>query len=83
MARRKHTEDAAIMALIFALGFLFRFLLKKWQERKFSRKFSGLSVNQKIAEIDIMDGREFERFVANLYTKMGYKTQLTPGSGDQ
>lgn len=32
--------------------------------------------------IDIMNGREFEEFIANLFRKKGYKTTLTPSSGD-
>ncbi|MCL2772029.1 MAG: restriction endonuclease [Oscillospiraceae bacterium] len=30
-----------------------------------------------------MNGRDFERFIANLFEKMGYKTKLTKASGDQ
>lgn len=36
-----------------------------------------------MAQIDLMDGKQFEIFVANLFTNMGYKTEVTKASGDQ
>lgn len=36
-----------------------------------------------ISDIDIMDGHEFEEFVASLFSKMGYSVQITKASGDQ
>ncbi|KIL38518.1 hypothetical protein SD70_25975 [Gordoniibacillus kamchatkensis] len=30
-----------------------------------------------------MDGHEFERFIGTLFSKMGYSTEVTKGSGDQ
>ncbi len=36
-----------------------------------------------IDSIDIMDGYEFENFVADLFNKMGYATIITKASGDQ
>ena len=35
-----------------------------------------------IDDVDRMDGREFERFIAELFEKKGYAVQLTPQSGD-
>lgn len=35
-----------------------------------------------LSAIDMMSGREFEEFIANFFKKQGYKTTLTPSSGD-
>jgi HJR/Mrr/RecB family endonuclease len=35
-----------------------------------------------IVDVDLMSGDEFEQFVANLFTKMGYATKVTPHSRD-
>jgi HJR/Mrr/RecB family endonuclease len=35
-----------------------------------------------IVDVDLMSGDEFEQFVAKLFTKMGYKTTVTPHSRD-
>lgn len=36
-----------------------------------------------LADIDLMSGREFEIFIAELFRKMGYETKVTPESNDQ
>lgn len=36
-----------------------------------------------IADIDSMDGNEFENFVAELFKKLGYNARVTKASGDQ
>lgn len=36
-----------------------------------------------INDVDLMSGIEFENFIADLFNKMGYKTQVTKASGDQ
>lgn len=36
-----------------------------------------------IDDIDLMDGQEFEKFVAELFSKMGFETQITKATGDQ
>lgn len=36
-----------------------------------------------INDIDLMDGREFEHLIGLLFSKMGYSTKVTKGSGDQ
>jgi len=36
-----------------------------------------------IDDIDLMTGREFEAFVSELFTKMGFRTEITKASGDQ
>lgn len=36
-----------------------------------------------IEDVDMMDGHEFERFVAKLFVRMGYSATVTKGSGDQ
>lgn len=39
--------------------------------------------NYSIDDVDMMDGAEFEEFVALLFRKMGYSAQVTKTSGDQ
>ena len=41
------------------------------------------SHNYSMADVDLMDGAEFEKFVAFLFGKMGYSTTTTKSSGDQ
>lgn len=36
-----------------------------------------------IEDVDIMSGNQFEHFVSELFEAMGYKTYITPPSGDQ
>ena len=40
-------------------------------------------INADINKIDRMGGRQFEIFIAKLFKKMGYSTEVTPESGDQ
>ena len=35
-----------------------------------------------LAQVDAMDGWEFEAFIADLLTRHGWQVELTPGSGD-
>ncbi len=41
------------------------------------------SAKYSINDVDLMDGYEFEQFIGLLFTKMGYTTEITKGSGDQ
>lgn len=36
-----------------------------------------------VNDIDMMAGHDFERFVGSLFSRMGYKVEVTKGSGDQ
>ncbi len=36
-----------------------------------------------IYDVDMMDGNEFEHFVCKMYSKMGYKAEVTKQTGDQ
>lgn len=40
-------------------------------------------VERDILATDAMTGLEFEMFIAQLYEDLGYKAEVTPGSGDQ
>jgi len=40
-------------------------------------------ITYSINDVDFMNGSDFEHFVALLFTKMGYETTVTKGSGDQ
>ena len=52
-------------------------------ENRLTNKQVQKSINYSINDVDLMDGHEFERFVSLLFTKMGYMTEITKGSGDQ
>ncbi len=36
-----------------------------------------------INDVDLMNGVEFEKFIAELFSKMGYESEITKASGDQ
>jgi HJR/Mrr/RecB family endonuclease len=36
-----------------------------------------------IDDVDLMNGQEFEKFLASIFSKMGYQTEITKTSGDQ
>lgn len=51
----------------------------KQQAREKAQRFA----ERDIAITDQMSGREFEIFIAEVYEDLGYKSKLTPESGDQ
>ena len=61
--------------------------LEELEQNSFeSRLMQQKSVVQKmitIDDVDLMNGAEFEQFVANLFNKMGYDATVTKHSGDQ
>ncbi|WP_342549990.1 restriction endonuclease [Paenibacillus sp. FSL P2-0089] len=62
--------------------------LNKIKIDKFEKQLLGLHTTPKkiswdMSDIDLMTGHEFEHFVSGLFTKMGYLTTVTKGSGDQ
>lgn len=83
MGHRSKKNDALELALLALLTLAFGYLYKLWRQRKYKKEFFGLSVNDHMQKIDSMDGREFEEFVDRLYMLQGYRTKLTPSSGDQ
>lgn len=46
-------------------------------------KEEKLYLDKILSNVDYMDGYQFEKFVANLYKKLGYKASVTKSSGDQ
>lgn len=40
-------------------------------------------IKYSINDVDLMDGLEFEKFIAELFFKMGYQSEITKASGDQ
>lgn len=74
--------DAGLVGCIFFLVFLvvgvsfYAFLLYKQRVRR-----KALQALQ-ISHIDTMTGEEFEQYVAELLHFQGYKTRMTPRSGD-
>lgn len=72
------TDDIGLAVLTSILTFLFA---KAW---KIYRTYSINSMIQKsnISDIDMMNGVEFENFLAQLFASRGYKVELTAMSGD-
>ena len=60
---------------------------KKIQLQQFEQKIlqnsDSFEAYVSIEDVDGMEGHEFERFLEILFTKMGFQTKKTPGSGDQ
>lgn len=52
-------------------------------QNKLKRKKTFENSGFDIADIDMLNGYEFEEFVGKLFTKLGYKTEITKSSGDQ
>ena len=59
---------------LFALGLLVQVLALLWKRRRLLQ--SG------IAEIDRMTGRQFEEYLAALFSRLGYQVELTSYVGD-
>lgn len=60
--------------------------IEKHKNKKFLDSLDSDDDNEEkitINDIDLMSGNEFEYFVADLFTKMGYKTHVTKASNDQ
>lgn len=57
------------------------------KKNQFKEKLKGTVKKQEthytIDDIDMMNGSEFEYFICELYTKMGYRAEVTKQSGDQ
>lgn len=52
------------------------------QHQKYQKQRHQNYNNITLAQVDRMTGEEFEYFLASLFTRMGYKVQNTPLSGD-
>ncbi len=62
-------------------------LLKKIENENKLQRLEQFDYNKNnlitMNEIDLMSGKEFEEFIAKLFDKMGYQTEVTKVSGDQ
>jgi hypothetical protein len=60
-------------------------ILERQKTENFVHKIKQAPSNRAytINDIDLMSGQEFEQFLAILFSKMGYETEVTKGSGDQ
>lgn len=75
-------SNLGLVASIFILAILFLggsfYLWLTYRQRMRQKAFRALQ----IAHIDAMTGEEFEEYVAELLRFQGYKTRMTPRSGD-
>ena len=83
--RRKKTPDNAIMLLLYIIllipvGIV---ILVRWIIKEISSFCKGKDIDVSNANIDAMDGLQFESFIANLVRENGYKNvKITKASGD-
>lgn len=54
----------------------------EWNEYENYLLSEGDSSTWDIEMVDEMDGHQFEAFLSDLFTRLGYKTEVTKGSGD-
>jgi len=56
---------------------------KKYNDFVGRLKSTSTKKRYTIDDIDLMDGQEFEKFVAELFSKIGFETKITKATGDQ
>ena len=56
---------------------------KKYKDFVGKLKATSNKKRYTIDDVDLMNGQEFERFVAELFSKMGFEAKITKTSGDQ
>lgn len=65
----------------------FEVIMQEMKKKSIKEKLKGNIKKEKmhynINDIDMMNGNEFEHFICELFTKMGYKAVVTKQSGDQ
>lgn len=77
----KYPIPLAVTAALLLAALLFLFLRGRTSRR---RRRRWQTVEAELAEIDQMEGHEFEYWCAGLLEDMGFeKVTVTPGSGDQ
>ena len=74
-------NSVAIFAAVFILVLLLCRILKRLVAK--SKKSRLQPVLYTLAQIDAMDGYQFEKCMQDIYKKLGYSVQHTPLSGDQ
>lgn len=63
----------------------FNKILESKKYKNFVNKLKTTSNKKRftVNDVDSMDGQEFERFLAEMFSKKGYETELTKATGDQ
>lgn len=56
---------------------------KKYKDFVGKLKATSNKKRYTIDDVDLMNGQEFEKFVAELFSKMGFETKITKTTGDQ
>ena len=77
---------AGLFILLFLLSLLIHILkteVSTESKTNISTENKKVDINVILAEIDEMDGFEFERYVKHIYESLGYSVHHTPLSGDQ
>ena len=65
------------------LSFVGDVLQRERNKHEEVKRAAQRSAARDIAQTDKMTGRQFEKFIADLYRDLGYEVELTPESGDQ
>lgn len=63
-------------------------IMKALNDKKYKDFVNGLKTTSSekkrtIDDVDLMSGQEFEKFIAELFSKMGFETEVTKATGDQ
>ena len=66
----------------YAVNLLIFTLLLYLLYRYLKRKKASFQPNYDLSDVDKMGGLEFEHFLVPLFEKIGYRTEVTKGSGD-
>lgn len=56
---------------------------KKYKDFVEKLKVANDKIKYSLDDIDLMDGQEFENFIAELFSKMGFEAEITKATGDQ
>jgi HJR/Mrr/RecB family endonuclease len=73
---------AVTAAVLLPVGIRLGVILARRRERGYKRLSSAAM--RELEAVDLMDGHEFEYFVADLLNELGFEgIDVTPGSGDQ
>lgn len=63
-------------------------IIKVLKDKKYKDFVNGLKTTsgkkkKTIDDVDLMSGQEFEKFIAELFSRMGFDTEVTKATGDQ
>lgn len=76
------TKFYIYMAIIFLVVIIIIWILLKIKKNKFNEVYSWHSGKDLLKKIQSMNPNEFEYYIADMYSRLGYKTERVGGSYD-